>query len=171
MLIPYRGVREAGHGGDISGFNSHVPISPDEGLAVVALSNVGMRPPGPVPEAGAIAHGVVDAVLGERLGPRWPPTVALAPEVLDRYVGRYHIDAPPPVADVMGEEIEIRRDGERLVARGKQGEAEIFPESETEFHSKAGPVRISFVLGADGAPARAILTLMGLREFRLTRLP
>jgi CubicO group peptidase (beta-lactamase class C family) len=171
MLIPYRGVREAGHGGDISGFNSYVAIYPDEGLAVVVLSNVGMRPPGPVPEAGAIAHGIADVLLGERLGPRWPPTVALTPKVLDRYVGRYRIDAPPPVAAVMGEEIEIRRDGERLIVRGKQGEAEIFPESETQFHSKAGPVRISFVPGADGGPVQAILTLMGLREFHLTRLP
>jgi hypothetical protein len=97
--------------------------------------------------------------------------VALTPKVLDRYLGRYRIDAPPPVAAVMGEEIEIRRDGERLIVRGKQGEAEIFPESETQFHSKAGPVRISFVPGADGGPVQAILTLMGLREFHLTRLP
>jgi hypothetical protein len=71
----------------------------------------------------------------------------------------------------MGDTIEIRREGERLVARGKQGEAEIFPESEAEFHSKAGPVRTSFASGADGGPARAILTLLGLREFHLTRLP
>ena len=130
-----------------------------------------MRPPGPVPDAGAIAHQVIDLLAGDRLGPRWPPTVALAPKVLDRYVGRYRIDAPPPIVAVMGEAIEIRREGERLIAKGKQGEAEIFPESETEFHSKEGPVRISFAAGEDGRPVRAILTLMGLREFHLTRLP
>jgi CubicO group peptidase (beta-lactamase class C family) len=171
MLIPYRGLREVAHGGDISGFNTYVAIYPSEKLAVVVLSNVGMRPPGPVPEAGAVAHEVVDALSGDRLGPRWPPTVALAPKVLDRYVGRYRIDAPPAIVAVMGDAIEIRREGERLVAKGKQGEAEIFPESETEFHSEAGPVRISFVRGESGAPVRAILTLMGLREFHLTRLP
>jgi hypothetical protein len=70
----------------------------------------------------------------------------------------------------MGDTIESRRDGERLVAKGKQGEAEIFPESETEFHSKAGPVRISFARGENGVPKQAIVTLMGLREFHLTRL-
>ena len=171
MLVPYRGLREVAHGGDISGFNSYVAIYPTESLAVVVLSNVGMRPPGPVPEAATIAHEVADAMVGERLGPRWPPTVALAPRVLNQYVGRYRIDAPPPVVAVMGEVIEIRRDAERLIAKGKQGEAEIFPESETEFHSKAGPVRISFVPGVDGRPAQAILTLLGLREFHLTRLP
>jgi CubicO group peptidase (beta-lactamase class C family) len=171
MLAPYRGVREVAHGGDISGFNSYVAIYPTEKLAVVVLSNVGMRPPGPVPEAAAIAHEIVDAMAGERLGPRWPPTITLAPEVLDRYAGRYRIDAPAQVHEVMGEAIELRREGERLVAKGKQGEAEIFPESETEFHSKAGPVRIVFVRGDGGAPVGAILTLMGLREFHLTRLP
>jgi len=171
MLVPYRGLREVSHGGDISGFNSYVAIYPTEKLAVVVLSNVGMRAPGPVPEAGAIAHQVVDLLAGDRLGLRWPPSVALAPKVLDRYVGRYRIDAPPQVVAVMGEAIEIRREGDRLIAKGKQGEAEIFPESETEFHSKEGPVRISFRPGEDGGPAQAILTLMGLREFHLTRLP
>ena len=154
MLVPYRGLREIAHGGDISGFNSYVAIYPTEKLAVVVLSNVGMRPPGPVPEAGAIAHKVVEVLAGDRLGPQWPPTVALAPNVLDRYVGRYRIDAPPPIVAVMGDAIEIRRDGERLVAKGKQGEAEIVPESETEFYSKAGPVRISFTPGATGPRRR-----------------
>jgi CubicO group peptidase (beta-lactamase class C family) len=171
MLAPYRGLREVAHGGDISGFNTYYAIYPTEKLAVVVLSNVGMRPPGPVPEAGTIAHDVADLLVGDRLGPRWPPTVALAPQVLDRYAGRYRIDAPPPIVAVMGDAIEIRREGERLIAKGKQGEAEIFPETETEFHSKAGPVRITFVLGEGGVPAQAIVTLMGLREFHITRLP
>ena len=69
MLIPYRGLREVAHGGDISGFNTYYAIYPTEKLAVVVLSNVGMRPPGPVPEAGAVAHEVADAVAGDRLGP------------------------------------------------------------------------------------------------------
>jgi hypothetical protein len=171
MLVPYRGLREVGHGGDISGFNSYVAFYPSEKLAVVVLSNVGMRPPGPLPDAGAIAHQVVEILAVDRLGPQWPPQVAIAPEALDRYVGRYRLDAPAPVLAVMGDAIEVRREGTRLLARGKQGEAEIFPESQTEFFSKAGPVRISFVPGRDGSPSRAVLTLMGLREFRLTRLP
>jgi CubicO group peptidase (beta-lactamase class C family) len=171
MLAPYRGLREVAHGGDISGFNTYYAIYPTEKLAVVVLSNVGMRPPGPVPEAGAIAHDVADLLVGDRLGPRWPPTIALPQQVLDRYTGRYRIDAPAPIVAVMGDAIEIQRDGERLVARGKQGEAEIFPETETDFHSKAGPVRITFVPGRDGAPTQAIVTLMGLREFHITRLP
>jgi CubicO group peptidase (beta-lactamase class C family) len=144
MLVPFRGLREIGHGGDISGFNSYVALYPSEKLAVVVLSNVGMRPPGPVPEAGAIAHQVVEVLAGDRLGPQWPPAVAVAPEVLDRYVGSYRLEVPPPVAAVMGEAIVIRRDGARLFAKGKQGEAEIAAESETEFYAMGSPVRFTF---------------------------
>jgi hypothetical protein len=169
MLVPFRGLREIGHGGDISGFHSYVALYPAEKLAVVVLPNVGMRPPGPVPEAGAIAHQVVEVLAGGRIGPPWPPAGAGGPEVLARYVGSYRIEVPPPVAAVMGDSLEIRRDGARLLAKGKQGETEIVPESPTEFYSKEGPVRISFMPQADGAPARGVLILMGLREFRLTR--
>jgi CubicO group peptidase (beta-lactamase class C family) len=76
MTIPYRGLREFGHGGDISGFNSYVAFYPDERLAVIVLSNVGMRPPGPVPTAGDVAHRIVAGLVGSgrsgRLSSRWP---------------------------------------------------------------------------------------------------
>ena len=131
-------------------------------------------------EAGSITHQVVEIVEGDRLGPQWPPAVAVAPEVLDRYVGRYRLEAPPPIVAVIGDSVEIRRDGARLLAKGTQGEAEIFPESETEFYSKAGPARISFVSGISGLDGRPttqaeIRRLMGqmAQEFRLgaPRLP
>jgi len=169
MLVPYRGLREVGHGGDISGFNSYVALYPDVDLAVVVLSNVGMRPPGVVPTAADVVHRIVEMAAGDRLGPPWPEVATLPASTLDGYVGRYRLDVPATVAEVMGEAIEISRDGERLVATGKQGRAEIFPESETAFFSKEGPVRITFVAGREGP--EAVLTLLGLREFRLVRLP
>ena len=171
MLNSYRGLREAAHGGDISGFNTWVAFYPSEKLAVIVLSNVGMRPPGPVPEASALAHQVVELVAGERLGPASTPPVAVADAVLDRYVGRYRIEAPPPVQAVMGDSLELRRDGARLLARGKQGEGELVAESETEFRVPQGPVRIEFVADPAGAPPSAVLTLAGVREFRLVRQP
>jgi CubicO group peptidase (beta-lactamase class C family) len=170
MLNPYRGLREAGHGGDISGFNSYVAFYPSEKLAVVVLSNAGMRPPGPLPDAGTLAHRIVDLVVGERLGPAAPPAVSLPEAVLDRYAGRYRVEAPPPVLAVMGDAIEIRREGARLLARGKQGEAELVAESEREFRAQQGPVRITFPAAAGAAPG-AVLTLAGVRELSLVREP
>jgi CubicO group peptidase (beta-lactamase class C family) len=103
MLVPFRGLREVAHGGDISGFSTYFAIYPDERLAVVVLSNVGMRPPGPVE---------------------------------------------------------------------KQGRVELFAESETAFFAKEGPgVRVTFAAAPGGAAREAVLSLLGLREFRLRRLP
>jgi hypothetical protein len=169
MTVPYRGLREFGHGGDISGFNSYVAFYPDEGLAVIVLSNVGMRPPGPVPTAGDAAHRIVAGLVGARLGPEWPPVVALAPGTLARYAGRYRIVAPPPVQEVMGEHIEFAVEGGRLFASAKQGRVEIFAESETTFFAKDTPARITFVPGESSV--EGVLSLLGLREFRLQREP
>ncbi|HXY39468.1 MAG TPA: serine hydrolase domain-containing protein [Vicinamibacteria bacterium] len=169
MIIPYRGLREFGHGGDISGFNTYFAVYPDEHLTVIVLSNVGMRPPGPLPTAGDIAHKVVAAVAGGRLGPEWPPVVELSPSQLQRCTGTYRLVAPPPVAAVMGEKLELKLEGAHLFASAKQGQAEIFPESETVFFSKQGPVRITFLPARDGTCSEGVLSLMGLREFRLAR--
>jgi CubicO group peptidase (beta-lactamase class C family) len=168
MTIPFRGLAEFGHGGDISGFNSWFSVYPDERLAVVVLSNVGMRPPGPLPTAGDIAHAAVAAVAGERLGPEWPAVREVPGGVLERYAGRYRLLAPPPVLEVMGATLDVRLDGTRVYASSKMGEAEIYPESETAFYSK-GPARITFAPEADGSCNAAVLTLMGVREFRLQR--
>lgn len=171
MTIPYRGLREVGHGGDISGFNSYVAVYPDERLAVIVLSNVGMQPPGPLPTAATIVHRIVEVLVGERLGPEWPAVAALTPALLQRYAGRYRLEVPGPVAQVMGDSIDITVEGGRVFASGKQGRAEIFPESETTFFSKEGPVRITFAPGTEDAPMEGVLSLLGLREFRLTRVP
>ncbi len=170
MLVPYRGLREVAHGGDISGFNSYFAIYPQERLAVVVLSNVGMRPPGPVPVAGDLVHRIVGLMAGDRLGPEWPAVVTLPTSVLDRYVGRYRLEVPPPVAEVMGETMEMSREGDRVFVVAKQGRVEIFAESETVFFAKEGPgVKVTFTGTADAR--EAVLSLMGLREFRLRRLP
>ncbi|HVO13376.1 MAG TPA: serine hydrolase [Vicinamibacteria bacterium] len=169
MTIPWRGLREFGHGGDISGFNTYFAVYPEEHLAVIVLSNVGMRPPGPLPTAGDIAHKAVAAVAGGRLGPEFPPIAEVELSVLQRYTGRYRLVAPPPVAAVMGDTLEVRLEGGHLLASAKQGQAEIYPESQTAFFSKLSPVRITFVPAKDGTCSEGVLSLMGLREFRLAR--
>jgi CubicO group peptidase (beta-lactamase class C family) len=171
MVTRYKGLREVGHGGDISGFNAYVALYPEAQLAVVVLSNVGMWAPGPLPKAMDVAHRIVDVVAADRLGPEHPAEVALSAAALDRCVGRYRVEAPPPVVAVMGDTLEIARDGERLVATGKQGRVEIFAQSETSFFSKAAPMRIEFRPAAAQGVPDAILTLMELREFSMTRLP
>lgn len=171
MVTRYRGLREIGHGGDISGFNSYVALYPDIDLAVIVLSNVGMWASGPLPKGADVAHQVVEEMAGDRLGPQFPAAVAVEGRTLDRYVGRYHVEAPPPVVAVMGDTVDIEREDDRLLTVGKQGRSEIVALSDTRFYSKLAPARIDFLSpGVDGGPD-AILTLMDLREFPMTRVP
>jgi CubicO group peptidase (beta-lactamase class C family) len=170
MVTRYRGLREIGHGGDISGFNAYLALYPEVDLAVIVLSNVGMWAPGPLPTGADVAHRVVEVMARERLGPRYPPAVPVAVSTLDRYVGRYRVEAPPPVIAVMGDTLELEREGETLVAIGKQGRAEIVALSDTCFYSKAAPARIEFLPADVGGQPDAILTLMDLREIPMRRV-
>jgi CubicO group peptidase (beta-lactamase class C family) len=168
ITVPFRGLTEFGHGGDISGFNSWYSVYPEAHLAIVVLSNVGMRPPGPLPTAGDISHRVLEAAAAGRLGPEWPAIEDVPLQVLQRYAGRYRLVAPPPVQEVMGATLDVTVDAGHVIASSKMGQAEIFPESDTLFFSK-GPARISFIAGKDGSCKEGVLTLMGLREFRIER--
>ena len=64
MTTNYRGLREVGHGGDITGFNTYFARYPDSQLSVIVLSNVGMRPPGPVPVSADLVHRIAEIWAG-----------------------------------------------------------------------------------------------------------
>jgi CubicO group peptidase (beta-lactamase class C family) len=171
MLSPFRGVRQIAHGGDISGYNTWFGIFPDAQLAIIVLSNIGMRPPGPIPSAPDLGHRIAAMVLGERLGPEWPAAVRVSPEVLQRYVGKYRLEAPTVVTAAAGETLEITLEGETLFACGKQGKGEIYASSENTFYFKQAPVAISFVPASPGGQMQGVMTLAGIREYRLARTP
>jgi CubicO group peptidase (beta-lactamase class C family) len=173
MLVPFRGLREIAHGGDISGFNSYFALYPTEHLAVLVLCNAGMHPSGPVPTAAETAHRIIALALGDRLGPEWPAAKVLPTSVLDRYAGHYRLEAPAPVIEAMGDRVDFSRENAGLFASGKRGRLEIFAETDTTFYSKGGPIpmTITFVRKSDGSVSEAVLSMMGLREFRLHRLP
>jgi hypothetical protein len=94
ITMTYRGLREVGHGGDITGFNTYIARYPDEKFTVIVLSNVGMRPPGPLPDAGDLVHRIAAIWLAGRMqNPEARPDVRVAPATLDLYVG-VQVDAP-----------------------------------------------------------------------------
>lgn len=69
--------------------------------------------------------------------------VAAAPELLDKYAGRYAI--PPNIILV------IRREGDHLsVQENDEAKQELFPESEREFFSKMADDEFTFELDAQG---------------------
>lgn len=151
------GRRRVGHGGAINGFSSAFDRYPDEKLCVVVLSN---RENMNVDE---IATRLADIAFGKAVE---PPTrraeITVAPEVLDRYVGRYRL-RPDMV-------FEVRREGGGLVGEPEsQGPAPLFAESPTVFYPKVVDATIEFVVEGDG-PASALILRQGGREIRAPRI-
>jgi len=171
MTGSYRGLREYGHGGDIEGFNAYLMRFPKQNFAVIVLSNTGMRPPGPVPDAGAIAYHIADIYLADSLEkPTAVLPVHIAPGVLDSYVGRYQVQAPGPILDAMGSYLTITRDGEQLAAESKLGKNALEAISQTTFRASGSPAELTFVRNGEGKVSQMIITLGGLREFPANRV-
>jgi CubicO group peptidase (beta-lactamase class C family) len=82
-LATVGGVRTAGHGGSINGYQSKLTIVPEQGVAFVALANSG--------RGSSAIRGIERAVLEECCGARADelPLLKLAEGALARYAGRY----------------------------------------------------------------------------------
>jgi CubicO group peptidase (beta-lactamase class C family) len=129
------------HNGHTGGYHSFVAIDPSRKAGVVVLAN----------SAAGIVDRLGDAVLGLLTGKpgrvRVPPSLRLAPEVLDRCVGRYEIEP--------GTEIAVVRRGGRLWAQVTgQPALGIYAETETRFSYRAVDARITFHVGGAGEADR-----------------
>jgi CubicO group peptidase (beta-lactamase class C family) len=104
----------------------------------------------------------------KRIGPPPPPqaerhAIALAPDVLERYVGRYRLGPE--------EEIVVTRDGSHLLVQlPGQGPYEVFPESATEFFWKVVDAQLVFQGGSRG-PAASLTMRMAGQDRSATRVP
>lgn len=171
MLGTHRGLREVGHGGDISGYNASITRYPDLRLTVIVLSNMTMRPAGPIPTAGDLARRIAEILLADRMQPEQPsPDVQVAPAILDDYIGRYRLEAPRIILENAGEFFAFAREGSRLVGLAGTAKVPLFAESETTFYSKLMPAKITFLRNDAGKVTEFILVLAGLREYRAVRI-
>lgn len=82
------------------------------------------------------------------------PVIAIAPEKLDRYVGKYVVS--PEVT------FTVRRKGNELWAQARGGEVQIFPESESKWFMKETPVEFTFEFDEAGK-ARTMTMYQGGR--------
>lgn len=171
MTNKYRDLLEVGHGGDINGFNAYVARYPEHNFAVIVLSNTGMRPPGPVPEGGTIAHRIAEIYLGKFMSkPETLAVVHVADATLDSYVGKYEIEAPEPIIQAMGGYLTVTREGDHLAEEGKLGKAPLTATSETTFKVAGAPGELTFIRDSQGKVSQMIISLAGLREFPAHRV-
>lgn len=137
MLNPWNGLKEVSHGGDITGFNSYISRFPEEHFAVIILSNFEMNPPGPIPNAGQLAHEIANIYLSDKmLIAPLKNIITIEPEVLKTYEGKYKLsDAPQEIVSVMGDLLTIRVKESSIFIVGKLGEVELLAEASNRFFS------------------------------------
>ncbi len=131
------------HGGGINGFRSHVVRVPAAGVYAAVLSNL----TGPAPDPQSLARQAAAIAAGTPLVN--PPIVALTPEQLDAYVGRYLSPG--------GSRHIVSRDGTRLfVQLGGGGRTEILPAGHDTFFVKDAFLRLTFEREASGKVMRVV---------------
>ncbi len=128
------------HNGQTGGFHSFCGFLKDRSLGVVVLANGSTN---------------IDELGLHALNPRWPisavrPAVAVAPAVLERYVGLYQL-AP-------GVMFTITREEDRLYAQlTGQDRYRIYAASDTRFFYRAVEAEIEFELSGSGKVQRLVL--------------
>ena len=138
MVSQWRGLKEVGHGGDITGFNSYIARYPDEQFTVIVLSNIEMRPPGPIPDAGTLAHKIAEIYLSDKISTvKEHVAISLEPRILDSYLGQYKwINASKGWIEVSGEVFSIYKNNNQIFGKGKVGDIEISAVGENQFFMK-----------------------------------
>jgi CubicO group peptidase (beta-lactamase class C family) len=133
------------HNGGTGGYHSFVGFDPQKKRAVVVLANSARS----IDDLGFHFLDAAYPLAGVQPS-KDRVAIALSPQVLDRYIGRYEL--APGVFFI------LRRENDRLMAQlTGQSFLELFPESETEFFYKAVEAQITFVKDSQGRVTRLVL--------------
>jgi serine-type D-Ala-D-Ala carboxypeptidase/endopeptidase len=143
------------HNGGTAGYRTFIGFDPAARVGVVVLSNAG-TPAGP----DDIGRHLLDAEL-PLLRPQAPPKtrteIAVDPQMLERYVGRYQL-APAAI-------ITMTREGGRLFTQlTGQPRFEIFAETDTDFFLKVVDAQVTFETDGTGKAAALVLHQNGLDQ-------
>lgn len=128
------------HNGGTGGYHAFAGFEPATRRAVVILANS-------TDDIDDIGVHLLDPAAPVRQTPR---PVAVDPQVLDRYVGRYRL-APTFLIDV------TRVGGALFIQATGQSRIRIFPSSDHEFFLTAVDARITFLPGTSDGPAASLI--------------
>jgi CubicO group peptidase (beta-lactamase class C family) len=164
----YRGLRVVNHTGSWAGYRSVLERFPDERFAVVILGNTTNMNPS------ALARQIADLYLGDRLGPRSPPTPAAAESTtaaapwhpsaadLQAYAGEYRS------RELLTEYVLEVRGGELVATHFRIGDIRLQPVERDRFQAPTlGEVR--FVRDASGAVGSFTANTERIRGLRFER--
>lgn len=149
MHVPFNERKFINHDGGTMGSSSSMMVDPAKHEAVFVVANTSTR-------LFDIAIHLLDS--RHSLAPReFPKTVSVAPDVLARYAGTYKMN------ERMNVDIRVNKDGKITAQATRQGEFEIFPESETRFFAKVAAIVITFGEVTDGKAGSFVLEQAGMR--------
>jgi len=153
----YRGLDNIQHSGGLHGFVSQLVYYPEQKLSIVMFSN-SMNP-----EVAFDPNKIAEAFLWREMDKQTSNTaIAVSPETLKRYTGRYDF--------MNGAVMQITTEEEKLFAQlSGQGKFEIFPSSQDEFFWKVVEARIKFITGDNGVVSHAVFTQNG-QELNVKKL-
>ena len=137
------------HNGGTGGYRAYMGMDPKKRTGVVVLSNMNTA-------AGVddIGQHLLDASLPLLPAPKVRTAIAVAPELLQRYVGRYEV-----TPDFI---VSVTREGSRLFAQATgQPRFEVFAEAPTEFFLKVVDAQLSFNVNEAGKVTSATLHQAG----------
>lgn len=145
MLSREFGHREIWHSGGIPGFTALNSWYPSQHVYVIVLDNVSSG------NIGDIGRALTAIVFGKTYQiPKARHAITLPAKALQKFVGTYRL---APRASIT-----ITRHGDQLKAQGTgQTACPIYPESKTEFFSKAVNAQFSFVTNAKGNASKLVL--------------
>ena len=137
--------------GNIGGFFASITRFPDDRVTVIVLGNTARsNTRGVANDLSAIAFGAPYTIPQER------KAIALAPQVLEKYVGEYQGEA--------GVVVTITIENGKLMRRiGGQSKEELYAVSETEFFLKGIELPFTFIIDAQGR-VTGYVTRRGGRE-------
>lgn len=157
-VATFKGRKLIEHGGNISGFSSHLRHYPDDGVTLVVLSNLTTGSSvveDMLSELAAVVFGESDRAQNPARASVTVPTA-----VLQTYCGVYDIGS--------GRRVDFRLvDGSLTAQPSGQERMPVFAESETKFFFKTVGTEVEFVRGDDGK----VTHLLMKREGRVRKAP
>jgi CubicO group peptidase (beta-lactamase class C family) len=143
------------HNGGTGGYRSFIGFDKDARVGVVVLSNAG-TPAGP----DDIGRHLLDTrlpLLTPQAAPKTRTEVAVDPQVLEKYVGRFQL-APSAI-------ITMTRDGNRLFTQlTGQPKFELFAESDKDFFLKVVDAQLTFETDGRGSATAVVLHQNGIDQ-------
>lgn len=157
----YKGLKRVAHSGSWAGFRTYLARFPEQGLAVIVLSNnANFNPGGKAMEIADVylAKQLKDPEKKEDPAPKKEKEVVkIDPAIFDDYAGEYEL-AP-------GFVLSFTREGDQFFTQATgQNRFEIFPSSDSTFFLRVVEAAVTFHRDADGRVSSATLHQGGDRK-------